>query len=623
MNLLKKKLLKTPYLLLFFLPLLVNPWSTEMFSSFKAVWFYFFIGLLLTSFAVAIFQEKKLKILWHQRLYCCVAAIVVFYLIATLFSQAPLLSYFGDGATLYGSFFLFILLIHFLFSLHFLNEDKNLHAVFTIISFVGGIAAFYGILQFFELDFLPHADDRNFVGRIYSTLGNPNFFAQFLIFPFAISFFKFLESSQKKKLLWFFLLSLLAVTIFLTKSRAVWLALALTSYFIFIKHFFKNWQARLFFVLIPAILALLIWQFLDLEVRSWSSRFVLWETSVKLFLQNPIFGSGLNTFYQGFQALNTGEIYQYEPLYLTPVTPHNQLLKMLVEMGVFGLAAYFIQVGVLIHTFLKKNLQNTAAKVSFWALVSYNIVLLFSFNSIGHYLFLSTFWALFLLSQFSFKKRTLKLRKISSKVFIFLLLLLGLFTVFNSGIKLTADILASQSLKNYFTEPQQSAQNFERVIQLQRYNYSYHQTKLQLFGDESDAKQYLNNFGLISGSDYRYYLFMGENFSQHRQFTASDYYFLLAYELAPNNATVLDQWSDAASDRGDLNLAVNILERFSEMGFNNPPVTSLIDNNNPLFFQAMEKLGILYLQLGEVEKFQSLSEQLTKRRGPSSDPAFF
>jgi len=91
------------------------------------------------------------------------------------------------------------------------------------------------ILQLFNIDPFVDIDNQEFLFRVYSTIGQPNFLGQFLIFPFFIIFFSITNFYKNKKYKSLILNSLLLlailIIIYFTKNRATWLAMSISLFF--------------------------------------------------------------------------------------------------------------------------------------------------------------------------------------------------------------------------------------------------------------------------------------------------------------------------------------------------------------------------------------------------------
>lgn len=168
---------------------------------------------------------------------------------------------------------------------------------------------------------------------IETPLGRSNYLAAFLIFIFALSLPRNIIISMTA-----------LVAIFCTMSRGG--VLALIAFFVIFIFFRKR---KIFFLMMGMVfLGLMVASviffggfneikesidFQDLELESVVNRFNLWAFGADVFLQNPIFGVGPNTFRTFVEmAGNIEDVWGV----------HNSVLLILLNYGVLGLVFYVI-----------------------------------------------------------------------------------------------------------------------------------------------------------------------------------------------------------------------------------------------------------------------------------------
>ncbi len=180
--------------------------------------------------------------------------------------------------------------------------------------------------------------------RIYGTFAHPNPFAFYTFFILALLLCLSLSGKN------FWLLSIpLIFLLFATYTRS-----ALACFFIFILVFgvFKYRKillAGLFLFLIVYFFSNVFqerfWELISLDPYGsivWRLR--LWQDMIPVFLWQPWFGYGLGTF--------TNLVEFYRGFAWGSLEAHNDYLKILVENGIFGLAAYgWLIIGLLFYLF--------------------------------------------------------------------------------------------------------------------------------------------------------------------------------------------------------------------------------------------------------------------------------
>ena len=179
-------------------------------------------------------------------------------------------------------------------------------------------------------------------GRVYSTFGNPNNYAEYLImflpfcFVFAIN-----RKSGLQKVFYLFLFLLPVIALVLTLSRSSWIAFAL-SVFVFLA--FKNWKiipvaVLAFFCMLPFMPQYIITRLLtigNMQDTSNSYRLYIWEGVLKMLKYYWATGIGL-----GPEAFH--EIYPTYANLLANVAPHSHMLylEIWIETGIVGVLSFF------------------------------------------------------------------------------------------------------------------------------------------------------------------------------------------------------------------------------------------------------------------------------------------
>lgn len=181
----------------------------------------------------------------------------------------------------------------------------------------------------------------------------------------------------------------------LAKVRSAWLALAVSFIYIALSKN-KIWIIVLLVLLVavPYILKMEMAGYI-FGFSSMSQRFGMWQTGWEIFMQHPIIGSGVNTFFEEFRMRRNDNDKGKRGSYA-----HNCYLQMAADTGIIGLGAflwlitaYFISVakclkkvtdpffgsilwgmsiGVfafLIHAFFDTNLYSLNLAILFWTAI--------------------------------------------------------------------------------------------------------------------------------------------------------------------------------------------------------------------------------------------------------------
>ena len=202
----------------------------------------------------------------------------------------------------------------------------------------------YGILQIFNLDFLPW---KNFFGnRIFATMANPNFLGSFAVFTSVLSVFSFLIS-RKKSLIVLFVLAL--INLIFTQSKGAWLAFGFTlisggfTFLYFFSDTYKKHQKKIFFsVLIVFILsAVFAFCFSVKRGQSVSFRLSTWRATLDMIQASPLTGTGLGSFEFIYPAYKRPEIFYMEKLHnMESQHAENYYLEQCSTLGLLGFGLF-------------------------------------------------------------------------------------------------------------------------------------------------------------------------------------------------------------------------------------------------------------------------------------------
>jgi O-antigen ligase len=196
--------------------------------------------------------------------------------------------------------------------------------------------------------------------RPFGTLGHSTILASYLAmaFPLAATFAALaLQRGRRSPAAVFALAAILsAVLVVLSLSRAGWLALVAAGLVLLLADFSGRARgsvgvtaalagaslgATILYLALPAGEPMLDAIFERLrQLTEASARVEIWRASASIFLANPIFGSGLDTFGLAFPPLRSvAYAYASAEWGLTPRRAHNEALHVLATQGLLGAAA--------------------------------------------------------------------------------------------------------------------------------------------------------------------------------------------------------------------------------------------------------------------------------------------
>lgn len=314
----------------------------------------------------------------------------------------------------------------FLFSnLYDNKQNRNTAIIFWVIG--GFLAAIYGIMTHYGGFWIVRTPQ---VDRIFSTFGNPIFFAAFLVVTIPIAVFKLIQERESSyKVLWFFILISYLIALYFTKTRAGWIAF-IVSIIVFI---FLSLDSKIKKLLL--ILILIIFGFLfTLKTKNvWmrqQGHLLIWRDSLRMLLDKPVLGVGLGSFHISFPDYASDELKKIWPQSQNIVNDaHSEFVQILAETGIVGFGIFLwilFSVFHQAHQFYKQH-HDREEFLIYTALFSSAVGLLVqNLFSVDMRFTISSFYlfAVFgiLSSHSTVKTKEIKLQK-SKKIFIIFILL--------------------------------------------------------------------------------------------------------------------------------------------------------------------------------------------------------
>lgn len=378
------QLIKFSFLLLFLVtPLIFSFYNSELFELPK-MHFIYLITIFITSLHLINWSLGNTTLFKKNFLNIPILIFLVSQIISTFISIDPHTSFFGYYSRLNGGLLSLLAYASLYFVLPNYIDSKFKQRVISSILISGFLVSIYGIAEHFGIDKNMWVQDVQ--SRVFSTLGQPNWLAAFLVILIPLSLHKSIENfSQKKYFLstTYYLSSIVYfLTLLFTKSKSGIVAciFSLFVYFIFkllsdIKNkvLLKNTKSYFIFIVF-VFLSIFISNPIEerlfpkkIEVSktlntnnflitpSEDIRKIVWRGAFDLWKQYPIFGTGVETFaysYYWTRPIEHNLTSEWEFLYNKA---HNEYLNYLATTGIIGLLAYlFFITTVLIKTFNDK-----------------------------------------------------------------------------------------------------------------------------------------------------------------------------------------------------------------------------------------------------------------------------
>ncbi len=380
------------YILFFLVPLIFCPLTSELFEFNKMVTVYLLTVLILTCWFGKMILAKK--IVFRRTIFDYPLLIFLFSQgLSTIFSIDFRTSLLGYYSRFHGGFLSYLCysLLYWAYVSN-LEKEKTVKSLrFLLLSAV--LVSFYGVLQHFGIDKDYWVQD--VVSRVFSTFGQPNWLASWLVVILPVSWAMMLSWKEKyfdikHRWLLFAISGLYFLVLLYTKSRSGLLAF-LVSWVVFwfpilfyylrgtefaesqlLKKFFiLNFSYLVIFLLTPTPYFAGLPAFLQkrsvpdetmvkgpaLEIggtESGTIRKIVWKGAVDIWKHYPILGTGVETFaysYYQFRPVEHNLVSEWDFLYNKA---HNEFLNFAATTGTLGLGAYLFLIGSFIY-FLIKN----------------------------------------------------------------------------------------------------------------------------------------------------------------------------------------------------------------------------------------------------------------------------
>lgn len=406
--------------LLFFVPLILWPFTSEVFEFNKMVLVYVFTTLIVGTWAVRCISVRKFI---FRRTILDVPLLVFLgsQLISTVLSIDPLTSWLGYYSRFNGGLVSTVCysLLYWALVSNF-NAKQAIKLIYiTLVS--AALVSFYGVFEHFGIDKNIWVQDVQ--SRVFSTLGQPNWLAAWIVALMPISWALALGKSEirnlksetnskfqilNSKFLIYFSLSILFFwTLIFTKSRSGILGLEVAflifwgGYFWLNRKEYKKFLSPFVILLSSFLIVCLIsgtqftssiaqlitrqdsrFQIPDSKsgpaletggTESGTIRKIVWTGALQVWLHYPVFGTGVETFAYSYYKYRPAEhnlVSEWDFIYNKA---HNEFLNMAANSGMVGLIAYLVLIGSSIRLMFKdKNLLNFALLAGYSSLLATN-----------------------------------------------------------------------------------------------------------------------------------------------------------------------------------------------------------------------------------------------------------
>lgn len=394
---LSKKITNMLFIILCIMPLIINPFFLDYFYYPKIIFVY--IVLLIMSIQWSSSSKPKQRVDYIEKI---IALYLTLLVISTLFSINVKTSLVGLKTREEGLFAIFAYIMLFYFSKRYYQISKE-QLRYYLLSV--SVVAIYGILQYYQLDPIPRDYIRIDWYRIaFSTIGNPNFLGSYLIIALPISMYSYIRFKRDIYLL---TTLLIYMCLLFTLTRSAWLgailSITILIFYAAILKYDKKYIVRTL-VLITILTILfnlyngnsfinrfftiyqdvnkLIVQSPDLE-KAGSNRIFIWIRALKLIKQNPIWGTGLETFEIAFTTNFGKDLVDQFGGGVVFDKAHNEYLHIAVSTGIPSLIVYLTFISTIIIKGFRQIKNNHLILPLFCSVVGYLVQAFFNFSVVS------------------------------------------------------------------------------------------------------------------------------------------------------------------------------------------------------------------------------------------------
>jgi putative inorganic carbon (HCO3(-)) transporter len=315
--------------------------------------------------------------------------------------------------------------------------ERNINRIFVTIALSGLLVAIYGILQILGIDFLTWPEDPLFTQRTFSTFGQPNFLASWLLMIIPLSAY-LLYKNKKFILRFFYFLTLIIqlICLFFTSSRGgiVAFCLMILLVFVYLLFFIKLKKASkilagggLLFIIIFSLWGLnliipgRVVSLLDLRDGSSAMRLDFYSAAADAIAKKPLFGYGLENSDAVFITYYRPDWGIYSNVSASTDRAHNLILDILLTTGFFGLifyiALYYYFFRLASRNLVEKKMRLASAALSLGA-AAYLFSLLFSFSIVSGEIYFWLYLALIVAISSNSSEELLTIKSQKLKVFL-------------------------------------------------------------------------------------------------------------------------------------------------------------------------------------------------------------
>lgn len=414
--------------LIFLVPLVfaLIPFVYDRFGVPKIFVLFLLVKVIVLLFCAKTLFQNKFSIPVSAKLHIPLVLIFFSEFASLIFSGRPLFSFSGSYFRWQG-FYTFIHIFIFLFVLIRLWQGKEFRRrLLLAIFFSATLSSFYGLVQAAGLDPVLWGPVTAAEQRAFSTIGQTNFFAVFLLMSLPLSIYAtvYYLKDYSLKVMAVFFIAVQALAFYFTYSRAGLAALSamILVFFLFLIVFYRYEHRRLvLWITIGSILAITVLsaavfnnspmlrqRLSDVSYKTGTGyvRMQMWSAAIngmkEFTAKQWLFGLGQENQEVLFIKSYTPEWGVYEDVDSHADRAHNNIIDLVLTHGLFGLLGWCALILFLLHAWLQKwkdfDQEDLWLTIVAWlSLVGYFIGNFFSFSDVTNRLYFYVILSLLIL----------------------------------------------------------------------------------------------------------------------------------------------------------------------------------------------------------------------------------
>lgn len=318
-------------------------------------------------------------------------------------SVMPVVSLLGSAPRFSGLLFTMVCMALAVCTMNLSQHPRGLRTTVQALIIANALVVTYGLLQLGGADpFDMYWDKEAFLGRIFSSVGQPNSLGAYLVLTLPFVLFRALENAPNRRR-YGVLFACNIVVLLGTASRAA-LAGLLVSGIAFVNLAPTLIQSQISAMAKPhkviaaAMLLVLIFfggasfakrfSLITEQGRSWGTRQIVWFDAIDMIRDRPV-GYGFESMGTVYPRYMSPQLHYTESLTATVDRAHNMPIDLLLTVGPLGLLCFYAFLMSLLFAAYKFRRQRAGIFAGALGLLGYSVTMMVGFETI---MTQATFW---------------------------------------------------------------------------------------------------------------------------------------------------------------------------------------------------------------------------------------